>query len=513
MEEPSSWVEEESSAMPGKSRPGAPKSRKPMTRKEKIMEELKLLEWHKMANDAAIKAALMQNKTLKYAEVDTEPVHGEDDARWMKKVIQQEHIKPLEVNKAFVLEYEAKEKENEERLTAQVERHIGTLAKLRGKLEAKATMKKTTSEYRSWQTDFYSKKTAVMSGKTLQEVENEERARTAELEASGVVQPKKRVEKKATELSNVLESLDKLAELENRITTLEKDNVYERMKDQERPGASRRTVLDFKKGRVPAKGSGASTGNSLAPMSITYNIAPKTKSWQVPVPGITKTRGQGMSARGGAKSIGGGGGTFLTGMDDTDGGGGGGVSNARMRKARANFDATAGQKGLKGRVQNKRSRVREEVAGARKHQQALTELNRRRNEQQIQKRPPRGAAAPRGAASGVRTKNTHLQDFQNQKSKNKQRIQNVRSTGVGGGRGGTGGMRASRTAPTGNTLPRDNRRVPKTTTAGNLTRRTNVPKKRGGDEGGGVPAVGGVGGIRALRNRGGNQGGNANQRK
>ena len=28
----------------------------------------------------------------------------------MKKVIQQEHIKPLEVNKAFVLEYEKQEK-------------------------------------------------------------------------------------------------------------------------------------------------------------------------------------------------------------------------------------------------------------------------------------------------------------------------------------------------------------------------------------------------------------------
>ena len=78
------------------------------------MEELKLLEWHKMANDSAIKAALMQNKVLKTAEVDTEPVHSEDDARWMKKVIQQEHIKPLEVNKKFVLDYEAKEKENED---------------------------------------------------------------------------------------------------------------------------------------------------------------------------------------------------------------------------------------------------------------------------------------------------------------------------------------------------------------------------------------------------------------
>ena len=503
MEEPSSWVDEESSAFP--SRGGRPtgKSRKPLTRKEKIMEELKLLEWHKMANDAAIKAALMQNKTLKHTEVDTEPVHSEDDARWMRKVIQQEHIKPLEVNKQFVLEYEAKEKENEERLTAQVERHINTLSKLRGKLEEKATMKRTSDEYRSWQRDFYEKKTAVMSGKTIQDMEEEERVRTAELEAQGV-KPKKRAvsQKKNTELSNVLESLDKLAELENRITTLEKDNVYERMIQAEKPSADRRTVLDFKKGRVPARGGGPTKGNNLAPMSITYNVQPKTKSWQVPVKGITKQRGGGPSARGKSSTLGGGSGdgTFLTGMDDT----GEGVSNARLRKARANFDSSAGQKNLRGRVQNKKTRIREEVTGARKHQQALSELNRRRNEQQIQKRPARGAAA-RGAASGVRTKNHHLQDFQNQKSKFKKRTENIRN-GRGGGMASGRGFQ-SRTAPTGNTLGRDSKRVPKTTTAGNMTRRTNAPRKRGGGDQGldqeGL-AVGGVSGIRALRQKGSN---------
>ena len=209
MEDSSAWVDEESSTLPGRGGGGGgSKLRKPMTRKQKIQEELKLLEWHKLANDAAIKAALMQNKTLKEAQTDVEPVHSEDDARWMKKVIQQEHIKPLEVNKAFVLEYEAREKENEERLTAQVERHINTLANLRGKLEAKATMKRSTDEYRSWQKDFYTKKQAVMSGKTLQDVDEEERVRTAELEATGQAKPKKRGKpKESSELSNVLESL------------------------------------------------------------------------------------------------------------------------------------------------------------------------------------------------------------------------------------------------------------------------------------------------------------------
>ena len=86
--------------------------KKPLSRKEKIEEELKLLEWHKMANDAAIKASLMQNKQLRESEPHAIPAHTDDDAKWMKKVIQQEHIKPLEVNKEFVLEYERREKQD-----------------------------------------------------------------------------------------------------------------------------------------------------------------------------------------------------------------------------------------------------------------------------------------------------------------------------------------------------------------------------------------------------------------
>ena len=58
---------------------------------------------------------------------------------------------------------------------------------------------------------FYTKKQAVMSGKTLQDVdEEEERVRTAELEATGKPNQKRGKPKESSELSNVLESLDKL---------------------------------------------------------------------------------------------------------------------------------------------------------------------------------------------------------------------------------------------------------------------------------------------------------------
>ena len=76
-------------------------------------------------------------------------------------------MKPLEVTKDFVLEYEAKEKENAERLSSQVDRHISTLSNLRKKLEDRNAMKSRTDEYRAWKKDFSIKKQAVMIGKTL----------------------------------------------------------------------------------------------------------------------------------------------------------------------------------------------------------------------------------------------------------------------------------------------------------------------------------------------------------
>ena len=82
-----------------------------------------------------------------------------------------------QVSKDFVLEYEKKEKENQERLTAQVERHISTLKNLRVKLEDRNDLKNRSEEYRSWQRDFLPKKNAVMLGRTIEQAEKEEAAK------------------------------------------------------------------------------------------------------------------------------------------------------------------------------------------------------------------------------------------------------------------------------------------------------------------------------------------------
>jgi len=53
-----------------------------------------------MANEAAIKAAILQTKSTKV--VPPAARHKEDDVKWIKSVIQHEHIKPLEVFFIFV---------------------------------------------------------------------------------------------------------------------------------------------------------------------------------------------------------------------------------------------------------------------------------------------------------------------------------------------------------------------------------------------------------------------------
>ena len=428
----SGWVSEFESTTDGARGLEGKSHKRVLSRKEKIQEELKLLEWHKMANEAALKAALLQTKNLKSHVPEHLPVHTVDDARWIKKVIEQEHIKPLEVSKDYVLEYERREKENQERLAAQVERHISTLKTLREKLETRAELKSRTDEYRQWQRDFSTKKQAVMIGKTLEEIEAELRAAKdqdlangrSSLSPSKKKQPHVTATGNAQDLSNVLDSLNKLAELESRITSLEKDNVYERMLQQERPAVNDRSVMDFRKARVslPEKG----------PVAVTYAMRPMNATWQVKVPAqrgvavgagsaLARTRqnkDQQMATGDCSDEVGG---TFITTGYDS------GIDPEDRKRERLRQQALAppGQKALRGRLQNKKSRVKEAAVGSRRHEEAMRELNRRRNEQQIQKRPPRQVAGlmgnHRGAGSGIKTKNKHLQDFEKLKTGLKKR--------------------------------------------------------------------------------------------
>ena len=107
---------------------------------EELQAEMKLLNWHKLANEAALKAALLRTKSLRDTETKMGAQSGnigspanslQEKAAWMAQVIEEEQRKPLQVSKDFVSAYAASEERASERLDMEVERHIEVLRKLR----------------------------------------------------------------------------------------------------------------------------------------------------------------------------------------------------------------------------------------------------------------------------------------------------------------------------------------------------------------------------------------------
>lgn len=107
---------------------------------DNLRAEIKLLHWHKLANEAALKAALLKTKKIKaQGGGTTRPVPAmttlsmptEERAAWMQQVIEEEQSKPLQVTKDFMSKYEEKEKENEGRLDNEVAAHIRSLKNIR----------------------------------------------------------------------------------------------------------------------------------------------------------------------------------------------------------------------------------------------------------------------------------------------------------------------------------------------------------------------------------------------
>lgn len=438
----------------------------------------------------------MQNKTLKSVVPGrNQPQHQRDDVKWMKSVIEQEHTKPLEVNQQYVLDYEKREKENTERLNIQVDRHLSTLSNLRNKLEQRVQMKKTSDEYRNWQKGFSAKKNAVMLGKTLSEINGN----NDEYDNNKISQSKTLIKggQGSSELSTVLDSLNRLASLEKRITSLEKENEYDEVLGKDKPPAYQRTSIEFRKKRTPLEGES---------MGITYALRPKKTSWNVKLP--VGQAGAGTRAKIGNKS---GGGAFLT--DFGDDGDEPEMSAAEKRELQKKERqkqlamATQGQKNVRNRVLTKKAQEKEKIKGASKHEEALKELNRRRHEQQItrQRVPARNVVPSKGAAGGIKNKNKHLQDFQNIKNGHNKRKDDLKKKL--NRKGGTEATSFTAPAKMGGGGLSENRAVvgrqPRIVkTGGTVTRRTDQAPTRRVQQNLTAPnvaAVGGIGGVKILR--------------
>lgn len=198
----------------------------------------------------------MQTKQLRDPSPKRDPSLDED-AKRIRKIITNEQTKPLEVSRDYVLKYQQKEIADSEKLANQVEKHIQTLRDIRGKLEERIELKSRINDYRDWKKGFHEKKVAIMSGQTLTNFneshsQNSKQNGTTTTMAASSTAPG--TGGGSRDLAVVLDSLNKLSQLEARITSLERDNdnMYEKMKKNEETSQleAERTALEFKKKRT-----------------------------------------------------------------------------------------------------------------------------------------------------------------------------------------------------------------------------------------------------------------------
>lgn len=325
-----------------------------------------------------------------------------------------------QVSRDYVVQHEKEEKIAQERMEHQTNHHLDVIKSIRGKLEDKANLRMRTQEFREWKKEFSDKKHAVLSGKTLDDFsresqtlgKNSEATSQASLTGGSNLGQSARANK-TTELSTVLRSLDKLNELEQRISSLEGDNAHSRMMEAEVPIKNERLALDFRK---KVKGDG--TVNRSV-----YAVRERQSTWNTK--NKSGARGTGVNAVRSSRNSKGGGGTFLTDMGEEpdkpsirD--------QRRMERLREQATQPAGKKNLRVRVQTKKIRTKESNLSKRRHEEALAELKKRKADSTKRVHGGRNSRLPpvqakKGASAGVKTNNKYLQDFQKMKQSNARR--------------------------------------------------------------------------------------------
>ena len=127
---------------------------------------MKLLHWHKLANEAALKAALIRTKNMKQSDSLAPPRETlQEKASWMQQLIEEEQSKPLQVGKDFIKKYEEEEVRGEAALTRQVEHHIQCLKNLRSSISKRETIKARKAQFREFKAEVEREKKAVLEGK------------------------------------------------------------------------------------------------------------------------------------------------------------------------------------------------------------------------------------------------------------------------------------------------------------------------------------------------------------
>ena len=234
-----------------------------MTRLEQLEHEMKLLSWHKLANEAALKAAIIRTKNLKkHDKLQMQRDRNRERAAWMEQIIREEQMKPLEVNTHFIKEYEEKEKQADAALERTIEHHLHNLRKLKKSIEDKDKIRQRKEK-------FYAKREevrAMLAGTVTDAGGPGSRSRQGTSGSgrsgygqSGSPQPAPNSSEDGREAESnravnlVVGSLDKLMKLEQRINKLEQNVQEKKQLEKKTAGSlSQLGMLRFRKKKIEA---------------------------------------------------------------------------------------------------------------------------------------------------------------------------------------------------------------------------------------------------------------------
>lgn len=194
---------------------------------DELQQEMKLLNWHKLANEAALKAAIIKTNKIKREDSQFSRSMNHEDMEEkqlrIQQIIEEEQLRPLEVNSEFFRDFETKELQDEVKLDNDVQRHVQHLKKLKEMMAQREDIQRRRQKYREGMlelTGSNSRSNSVPKNhKNNQDDERHEQQRKRHQRSNSMYN--NRAANGGTSNAQVICSLDKLMELEKRIRHLE----------------------------------------------------------------------------------------------------------------------------------------------------------------------------------------------------------------------------------------------------------------------------------------------------
>ncbi|TMW61329.1 hypothetical protein Poli38472_012520 [Pythium oligandrum] len=390
---------------------------------EELKQEIKLLNWHKLANEAALKAAIIKTNKIKHEDSRFERSllyeDSEDKRQRIQQIIEEEQLKPLQVNSEFFRDFEAKEARDEAKVESDVQRHIQHLKRL------KETMAQREDSHRR-RLRFKENIQELGGGPKSHSVPKALKSNNQEDETS-VVRRQQRSSSTTQKADSVICSLDKLMELEKRIRHLEDAGLG--VDGLEGDGDDAKSVMvrgDLEDNNVRSTkqlrfAKRKSNAVGAEPSKTLYAV--KTKTTTRPANHLSKPTASSASKKRSLAPSGGHNQTFLTSLPES-----------KQRQLRRMTDrerrqflkkekaADVREQTLKQDVviqdwmQKKKHAAQQRKTTNVQHTQltaasAVANGNTRRGVAKPLPPPPKVKALARGAASGKRIANPHLQQF------------------------------------------------------------------------------------------------------